>query len=262
MSAVEAPAHGRTGWRRRLRWLRRHTLPILLVVEALAVFGVAPLIELNLLPRETLGVTLVLILALGMLSLQQRVWIGRLLVVLGAILLPIQVWRYIAPGTLILVLHPLGTILFLILVSWALTDTLFRSQRISLQQVMGGVVLYLNVGLTFALAYTLVEHLVPGALSLPPPGPAKPVHPTYFTYFSFATLTTVGYGDTVPVSPIARSLATLEATLGQLFPAIILARLVSIELADREQRMRAKEQKAAGRTSAHAPKGRGKESGG
>ena len=48
------------------------------------------------------------------------------------------------------------------------------------------------------------------------------------------TLTTVGYGDTVPVDPIARSLAMLEATLGQLFPAIILARLVSIELADRE----------------------------
>jgi len=239
-------------WRRQLRWLRKHTLPILLVVEALAVFGVAPLIELDILPRETLGVTLVLILALGMLSLQQRVWIGRLLVVLGAILLPIQVWRYVAPGPLILVLHPLGTILFLILVSWALADTLFRSQRISLQQVMGGVVLYLNIGLTFALAYTLVEHVWPGALALPPPGPAKPVHPTYFTYFSFATLTTVGYGDTIPVSPVARSLAMLEATLGQLFPAIILARLVSIELADREMRLREKEKATKAERKVHA----------
>lgn len=250
MSAA-LPALDRAGWRKHLRWLRKRTLPILLIVEALAVFAVAPLVELNILPRETLGVTLILILALGMLSLQQRAWIGRLLVVLGAILLPIQVWRYVAPGEIILVLHPLGTILFLILVSWALADTLFRSQRISLHQVMGGVVLYLNVGLTFALAYTLVEHLVPGALSLPPPGPAKPVHPTYFTYFSFATLTTVGYGDTVPVSPIARALAMLEATLGQLFPAIILARLVSIELADREARLHAKEQKVERR--AHRP---------
>lgn len=253
MSAAATPAHGHVGWRRQLRWLRKHTLPILLVVEALAVFAVAPLIELDVLPRETLGVTLILILALGMLSLQRLVWIGRLLVVLGAILLPIQVWRYVAPGTLILVLHPLGTILFLILISWALADTLFRSQRITLDQVMGGVVLYLNVGLTFALAYTLVEHAWPGALSLPPPGPAKPVHPTYFTYFSFATLTTVGYGDTVPVSPVARSLAMLEATLGQLFPAIILARLVSIELADREARLRAKEAKAERKAHKHAP---------
>ena len=258
MSAAATPAHGRVGWRRQLRWLRKHTLPILLVVEALAVFAVAPLVELDVLPRETLGVTLVLILALGMLSLQQRVWIGRLLVVLGAILLPIQVWRYLVPGPLILVLHPLGTILFLILVSWALADTLFRSQRMSLHQVMGGVVLYLNVGLTFALAYTLVEHVVPGALSLPPPGPARPVHPTYFTYFSFATLTTVGYGDTVPVSPVARSLAMLEATLGQLFPAIILARLVSIELADREERLRAKERKAERKTHAATRHGAGK----
>ncbi|MGD9508513.1 MAG: potassium channel family protein [Geminicoccaceae bacterium] len=252
-----ATAADRTGWRRQLRRLRKRTLPILLVVEALGVFAVTPLIELKLLPRESLGVTLILILALGMLSLQQRAWIGRLLVVLGAILLPIQVWRYVAPGALILVLHPLGTILFLVLISWALTDTLFRSQRISLHQVMGGVVLYLNVGLTFALAYTLVEHVMPGALSLPPPGPDKPVHPTYFAYFSFATLTTVGYGDTIPVSPVARSLAMLEATLGQLFPAIILARLVSIELADREQRLRAKEQRAERKAHQHAPERHG-----
>jgi hypothetical protein len=247
------PASRRTGWRKHLRWLRKRTLPILLVVEALGVFAIAPLIELNILPRETLGVTLILILALGMLSLQQSAWIGRLLVVLGGLLLPVQIWRYVVPGPIILVFHPLGTILFLVLVSWALADTLFRSQRISLHQVMGGVVLYLNVGLTFALAYTLVEHLVPGALLLPPPGPERPVHPTYFTYFSFATLTTVGYGDTVPVSPIARSLAMLEATLGQLFPAIILARLVSIELADREERLRAKERKAERREDRHAP---------
>ena len=102
--------------------------------------------------------------------------------------------------------------------------------------MLGGVVLYLNVGLTFTLAFTLIEHVAPGAFLLPPPLPARPVHPTYFTYFSFVTLTTVGYGDTVPVDPIARALATLEATLGQLFPAIILARLVSIEVADRGAR--------------------------
>ena len=72
------------------------------------------------------------------------------------------------------------------------------------------------------------------------------MHPTYFTYFSFVTLTTVGYGDTVPVDPIARSLATLEATLGQLFPAIILARLVSIEVAERDERAGLKGRAAGG----------------
>ena len=52
----------------------------------------------------------------------------------------------------------------------------------------------------------------------------------HFVYFSFVTLTTVGYGDVIAVHPIARSLVTVEALIGQLFPAILLARLVSLEL--------------------------------
>jgi hypothetical protein len=49
-------------------------------------------------------------------------------------------------------------------------------------------------------------------------------------YFSFVTLTSVGYGDIVPVHPFARSLANIEAIIGQLYPATLLARLVTIEL--------------------------------
>jgi hypothetical protein len=47
-------------------------------------------------------------------------------------------------------------------------------------------------------------------------------------YFSMSTLTTVGYGDIAPVNPIARSLANLEALIGQLYPAIIVARIVTL----------------------------------
>ena len=49
-----------------------------------------------------------------------------------------------------------------------------------------------------------------------------------FIYFSFVTLTTVGCGDVTPVDPVARSLAVAEALTGQLYPAILLARLVSL----------------------------------
>jgi voltage-gated potassium channel Kch len=54
-------------------------------------------------------------------------------------------------------------------------------------------------------------------------------------YFSFSTLTTVGYGDIVPVYPLARNLANLEAVIGQLFPATLLARLISLEIEHRRQ---------------------------
>jgi len=52
-------------------------------------------------------------------------------------------------------------------------------------------------------------------------------------YFSFVTLTTTGYGDIVPVHPYARSLANIEAVIGELYPATLLARLVTLELKGR-----------------------------
>lgn len=54
--------------------------------------------------------------------------------------------------------------------------------------------------------------------------------PPDLVYFSFATITTVGYGDIVPVHPFARSLSNLEAALGKLCPATVLARMVSLEV--------------------------------
>ena len=52
-------------------------------------------------------------------------------------------------------------------------------------------------------------------------------------YFSFVTLTSVGYGDIAPLHPYARSLANIEAIIGQLYPATLLARLVTLELQHR-----------------------------
>ena len=54
-------------------------------------------------------------------------------------------------------------------------------------------------------------------------------------YFSFVTLTTVGYGDITPLLPAARSLAISEALVGQLFPAVLIGRLVSMELLSRSR---------------------------
>ena len=53
-------------------------------------------------------------------------------------------------------------------------------------------------------------------------------------YFSFVTLTTVGYGDITPVSPVARSLCVAEALVGQLYPAILIGRLVSLQISSRQ----------------------------
>ena len=54
-------------------------------------------------------------------------------------------------------------------------------------------------------------------------------------YFSFTTLTTLGYGDIIPVSPLAKMLTNLEALIGQLYPAILIAILVGGYLSQKDK---------------------------
>lgn len=106
----------------------------------------------------------------------------------------------------------------------------FRGGQVTYDRILGAVAVYLLLGVTWAQAYGLLASLVPGAFN--PPGVASG-SPYDFFYYSVVTLTTVGYGDITPLHPIARSLAMLEALTGQLYPAILLARLVSLEVTGR-----------------------------
>ena len=118
----------------------------------------------------------------------------------------------------------LSLLLFLVVV---LGQTL-RAGPITLHRILGAIAAYLLLGVLWAYAYALVAHLQSGAFS----GPVRLEDgPRAFFYFSFLTLTTVGYGDVLPVHPAARSLAMLEAVTGPLYLAILVARLVSLGVA-------------------------------
>jgi hypothetical protein len=93
-------------------------------------------------------------------------------------------------------------------------------------RIQGAVATYLLIGVTFAQAYELTERRKPGSFHFAEIVPA-PEQSYAFSYFSLVTLTTVGYGDVTPASPEAQSLATLEGSIGQLYPAIILGWMVA-----------------------------------
>ena len=108
----------------------------------------------------------------------------------------------------------------------------FASGRVTYHRIIGGVLLYLTIGLTFVALFGFVVLLVPNTFNN-----LGSVQGNFaignLIYFSFVTLTTIGYGDIVPVHPYARGLANVEAIIGQLYPATLLARLVTLELARR-----------------------------
>ena len=89
-------------------------------------------------------------------------------------------------------------------------------------RMVAALLAYLLIGLAFANAFAILDLAHPGAISLPGPGLTM----AEFIYFSFSTLTSVGYGDLVPVHPFARSLAMIEALSGQLYLVLVVARFV------------------------------------
>jgi len=112
-------------------------------------------------------------------------------------------------------------------VAYAMVAELFRAREVDANTVCAAISGYLAVGLLWALRYALEVGRDAGAIR----GLASRGEFSSLLYFSFTTLTTLGYGDLVPVSSLARSLATLEAVAGQMYLAITIARLVGLAVA-------------------------------
>ena len=88
-------------------------------------------------------------------------------------------------------------------------------------KLYGAAAAYLMLGIMWAYFFGIVQHYYPGAF-----GHADaPLTPFDLLYFSFAVLTTAGFGDIVPVLPVARGLTMLEQIAGVLYVAILIARL-------------------------------------
>lgn len=109
----------------------------------------------------------------------------------------------------------------------------FGPGRVNMHRVQGAVLIYLNIAALFAILFNALLTHWPGAIILTTGSPlpqGRGEQTAALTYFSLATITTTGFGDVVPVDPLARSLANLESVIGQMFPATLLARIVALNL--------------------------------
>ena len=105
----------------------------------------------------------------------------------------------------------------------------FGGGRITYHRVVGAILLYLLIAVTFATLFAFVGLSIPDAFKGIAFQDDSALASTLF-YLSFVTLTSTGYGDIVPMHPLARSLCNFESVIGQLYPATVLARLVTLAL--------------------------------
>ena len=126
-------------------------------------------------------------------------------------------------------------ILFLTYIVIVMLKFILQQTRISTDTIFASLCVYLLAGIIWAIIYSLLGHVQPGAFSYT----HAQEHLMHFgsertslaIYFSFVTMTTLGYGDIVPVSTAARSLATLQAIFGQFYLTVLVAWLVGLHIA-------------------------------
>lgn len=118
-------------------------------------------------------------------------------------------------------------LVFMIYVTGVLVWTIVSNPSVTTDTLAGAVSAYMLIGLTFGMAYMMIEMLIPGSFK-DTVQPGKVLSPSEFTFFSFVTLTTVGYGDIVPWGAHARAVAIVESVIGIMYPAVLISRLVGM----------------------------------
>jgi Ion channel len=116
-------------------------------------------------------------------------------------------------------------ILYCLMLATIILWRIFEPGRITGKPVQGALISYLLIGLIFGLLFHVI-HLLNTTKCF---NGLSSDHRKEFIYYSFCTITTDGYGDITPYSAVARSLSNLEALVGQLYPAVLIARLISLE---------------------------------
>ena len=150
---------------------------------------------------------------------------GRILIVLVAVLLLVRLVAGILDqprleGVMVTLLAGIALLAAGLAVRYAL-----KGDKVDSEHVFAALSAYLLAGIFCGVMYWQIERFAPGSIVV---GSGTVLQLPAAIYFSFMTLATVGFGDIVPKSEIARGLVTLEAVVGQLYVAVMIARLLTL----------------------------------
>jgi hypothetical protein len=206
---------------------------LILLCLLLALFLVSPLIATFRYGVVILNLIGAAVLLAGVHSVGQhsRLFAASAVIAIAAVLMNFAIVSF--PAGWLILLSNLSLLVLLTLFSSAILREVFRPGKIAADKIYGAICVYLLLGYAWAFAYALLEQIQPGSFSVPAEDGAAAEYIARvmrMRYFSFVTLTTVGFGDILPRSSTARTFATLEAIMGQMYLAVLVARLVGLHI--------------------------------
>jgi Ion channel len=213
------------------KW-RDPLLTALTILLVLLMFVIAPLHAAGVVHVKAYGVGIALVLVAGVFIMSvSPIAVAAMLVAIGLLVAP-ALLSSAEQARLTVRFEAAAWVTIGLALIWVVSRAVFAAGQVTYHRIVGAILLYLTIGLVFVGLFTLVGLISPGSFSglriEDVPGLASEL-----IYFSFVTLTSIGYGDIVPVHPVARSLCNVEGIIGQLYPATLLARLVTLGLEGR-----------------------------
>jgi hypothetical protein len=214
---------------RRLRERSDWLLTVLTVVLTLVVFVFAPLQAsgISVFHGFAIGGLLAIIGSMVFISdsptalvLMSIALIANLAVFFLRLYYPLAFHLHILAGAWLIISVTLGLVV---------AQAVLKRGRVTYHRIIGAILVYLLIAVAFATLFVFIGLSIPGAIKGITFEDDRSLASAVF-YMSFVTLTSTGYGDIVPVHPLARSLCNIESVIGQLYPATLLARLVTLEL--------------------------------
>ena len=120
-------------------------------------------------------------------------------------------------------------IAFLAFLVIVILSFIFSEHEVTINVIYASIVVYLLIAIMWAFVYSVLESIHPGSFAAGE-GQIEAGRRLYI-YYSFVTITTLGYGDITPTTDLSNTFSFLEAVTGQLYIAILIARLVGIQIA-------------------------------
>jgi hypothetical protein len=128
----------------------------------------------------------------------------------------------------------IGSALFFCYIAGLILADIFRAKMVTLDIIAAGISVYLFFGNVCGFIYAIIARVDSNAFNIPETTASylgdSLIDLSSAMYFSFVTLTTLGYGDITPINEFARSLAFLEAAMGQIYLTVLIASLVGIHI--------------------------------
>ena len=203
-----------------------------LLISLLVIFTISPFVVPYYYGPVILDVIAASVLVSATYAVSGRRSFFILATALSTIAISFTFWLAAAPSRWLMIVSHGSLVIVISYFAVAILSYVLGGGRVTADKIYGAICAYLLFGYAFTFLYSVIEEVQPGSFtslaSVAPPDIVGRV--MQMRYFSFVSLTSVGYGDIVPHSQMARTMALLEAMLGQFYLVALIGRLVGLHI--------------------------------